>query len=124
MQRGINTMTTRLNTNEPYTLIRDEIVECSNSIRSTSDASDHRIGKLASLFRELRFDLPTDDSLEITDDGREGVGTNGRTNEVVGIVESSDPFSHSFVNGVLEGLSTGCDWNDLDCQLRVLKRGL
>ena len=86
MKRSINSMTTSLNTNESNSLVRDEIVESSNSIRTTSNTGDNSIREFTLLFCELGFDLPTNDPLEITDDSWERMGTDGRTDEVVGVI--------------------------------------
>jgi len=61
----------------------------------------------------LGLDLLSDDSLEISDDGGERVRTDGGTDAVVGGGEIDDPVSHGFVDGVLEGLGTGSDGDDL-----------
>jgi len=79
-------MTTSLDTNKSNTLIRDEIVESSNSIRTTSNTCDNSIREFTLLLRELGFDLPSNDPLEITDDSWERMGTDSGTDEVVGIV--------------------------------------
>jgi len=79
-------MTTSLDTNKSYTLIRDEIVESSNSIRTTSNTGNNSIREFTLLLCELGFDLPSNDPLEITDDSWERVGTDGGTDEVVGII--------------------------------------
>ena len=48
--------------------------------------------------------------------------TDGRSDTVVGGLQVGDPFTHGLVDGVLEGLRTGSDGDDLDesskaCQL-------
>lgn len=75
MKLGINTVTTRLDTDKSDTFIPDEIVESSDSVTSTSDTCNDGIWQFTLFLDKLGFDLSTDDSLEITDDGRERVGT-------------------------------------------------
>jgi len=79
-------MTTSLDTNKSDSLIRDEIVESSNSIRATTNTSNDGIGEFALLFRKLRFDFSSNDSLEITDDSWEWMRTDCGTDQVVCIV--------------------------------------
>lgn len=86
MKRSVNAVTTSLDTNKSNTLIRDEVVEGTNSIRATSDTGDNSIREFTLLLRELGFDLPSNDPLEITDDSWERMGTDSGTNEVVGVI--------------------------------------
>ena len=113
MRVGINTVTSRLDTNQSDTWVLDKVVECSNGITATSDTGDDGVGKFASPLSELRLDFTTNDSLEISNNGGEGVGTDGRSDQVVSSVKTSNPFSHGLVDGVFKCLRSGCDRDDL-----------
>lgn len=110
---GINTVSTSLDTDQSHAWVLDEIVERSDSVTSTSNTGDNRIGQFAGPFGELRLDLAADDSLEVSDNGGEGVRANGGSDEVVRGVETSDPFSHSLVDSVLQRLRSRSNWDDL-----------
>lgn len=114
VQLGVDTVTARLDTNEPDALVPDEIVERSNSITSTSDTRHHGVGQLALLFRQLRLDLSSNDSLEIADNGRERVRANCRSDQVMRVVEPRHPLAHRLIDGVLERLRARRHGNDLD----------
>ncbi len=108
------TITTRLNTDQPDALVLDEIVEGTDGVASTSDASHDGIRKFSNLLRELLLDLAANNSLEVADDGRERVGSDSRADAVVSGRKIGDPVTHGLVNGVLESLRSGIDGNDLE----------
>lgn len=108
------TITTSFDTDQPDVLLLDKVVERSDGVTSTSDTGDDSIRKLADLLGHLLLDLPSDDSLEITDDGGERVGTDGGSNTVVGRLQVGHPFTHGLIDGVLERLRAGSDGDDLD----------
>jgi hypothetical protein len=107
------TITTSFDTDQSYTFVLDKVVESTDSVASTTDTSDDGIGQLANLFKQLLLDLSTDHPLVVTDDGGEGVRTDGGTDTVVRVGEVGNPVSHRLVDGVLQCFGTGCDGNDL-----------
>jgi hypothetical protein len=108
------TISTGLDTDQPNILLLDKVVERSDGVTSTSDTGDDGVRKLADLLGHLLLDLPSDDSLEITDDGGERVRTDGGSDTVVGRLQVGHPFTHGLVDGVLERLRAGSDGDDLD----------
>jgi hypothetical protein len=108
------TITTGFDTDQPNILLLDKVVERSDSVTSTSDTGDDGVRKLADLLGHLLLDLPSDDSLEITDDGGERVRTDGGSDTVVGRLQVGHPFAHGLVDGVLERLGAGSDGDDLE----------
>lgn len=68
---------------------------------------------------QLLLDLPSNDPLEVSDDGREGVGTDSRTDTVMSGLQVGDPFSHGFVDGILQGLRTRGDGDDLGAETEI-----
>lgn len=91
------TLSSSLDSDNLDRLVLDEGVESTDRVTSTSDASDDGIGQPASQVGHLRLDFVSDDGLEVSDDRREGSGTNRGTDEVVSRREVRDPVSHSFV---------------------------
>jgi hypothetical protein len=77
MRVSVNTVTSRLDTDQPDTRVLDKVVERSNGITSSSNTSHDRVWQFTDPFSELRLDFTTNDSLEISDNGWERVGTNG-----------------------------------------------
>lgn len=77
------TVTTCLNTYQPHALVRNEIIESPNGITPSPNTCDDRIRQLPLLLSKLSFDLPPDHSLKISYDGRERMGTDSRSYEVM-----------------------------------------
>ena len=113
MSLGVNTVSTRLDTDQPDRRVLDEVVECSDGVTASTDTSDDRIRELARFLSKLRLDLPSNDPLEVSNDRGERMRSNSGTDQVVSAVESSDPFSHSLVDSVLQGLGSRGNGHDL-----------
>lgn len=114
--RSIDAIATSLNTEELDARIVGKGVEHADSVAATADAGDNGIGQLAPLLEHLRLGLVTDDRLEGTDNGREGVRANGGTDDVVSGVELNDPGAHGLVHGVAEGLASGLNGDNLGAE--------
>lgn len=102
-------MATGFNTDQSHAGILDKVVKSTDGVGATTDTGNDSIRQLAHLFVHLRLDLSTNNPLEVTDNGGEGVGTDGGANEVMRSVQSSDPISQSLVDSVLQGLGTRRD---------------
>lgn len=63
-------------------------------------------------FEYLLFGFFVNDGLEGVDNGGEGVGIDGRFNDVMGVFEVDDLRVESFVDGVVEGVIVSFDGND------------
>lgn len=113
MRIGVNTVSTCLDTNQSNARVLDKVVERSNGVTSTSNTGHNGVGQFTGLLSELRLDFTSDNSLEISDNGGEWVRADSRSDQVVGGIQTSDPFSHCFVDGVFECLRSGSDWHDL-----------
>mmetsp|Transcript_7366 Transcript_7366/g.18026 ORF Transcript_7366/g.18026 Transcript_7366/m.18026 type:complete len:482 (+) Transcript_7366:427-1872(+) len=86
-------------------------MEGTNSVGSSTYARNQSIGEPSIVLRhELFLDFFSNHALEVSDDGREGVGTDSRTNQIVCVANISDPVRHGFVDGILE------------CALTILNR--
>jgi len=113
MRVGVDTVSSGLDTNQSDRRVLDEVVEGSNSVGSTTDTSNNRVGQLARLLSELRLDLSADDPLEVSHDGGERVWANSGSDQVMRRVQSRNPFSHRLVDGILERLRSSRDRDNL-----------
>mmetsp|Transcript_6711 Transcript_6711/g.13843 ORF Transcript_6711/g.13843 Transcript_6711/m.13843 type:complete len:323 (-) Transcript_6711:1034-2002(-) len=78
-------------------------MESTNSVRSSTYARNQSIRESSIILRhELFLDFSSNHALEVSDDGREGVRTDSRTNQIVCVANISDPVRHGFVDGILE----------------------
>ncbi|KAI6756470.1 hypothetical protein HG530_012206 [Fusarium avenaceum] len=116
MSRGINTIATGLNTQKLNTGVILERVEHANGVAATTYTSNDGIWELSSLLEHLLLGLGTDDGLECSDDGGEGVRSDSRTDDVVGSVKVNDPGTKGFVDSISESLATSLDSNNLGTQ--------
>mmetsp|Transcript_21890 Transcript_21890/g.52082 ORF Transcript_21890/g.52082 Transcript_21890/m.52082 type:complete len:224 (-) Transcript_21890:1277-1948(-) len=92
-------------------------MERTDRVGSSSDAGHQGIRKPAVvLFLELLFDFVSDHALEISHDGRKGVGTDGGTDQVVRVTHVRDPVGHGFVDGILQRALTFFDGHDLGAE--------
>lgn len=114
--RSVDTITTSLNTQKLDGWVVGEGVEHAHSIAATTNACNNGVGQFASLLKHLLLGLVSDDGLEGSDNGREGVRSNGGTDDVVGILQVHNPGSHGLVDGVSEGAAACLDSNDLGTQ--------
>jgi hypothetical protein len=112
------TMTTGLDTDEPDILVLDKVVERSDGIASTSDTRNDGIWQSTNSLCKLRLDFPSDDSLEVADNGGEGVRSDSRSNEEVRRVERGNPLAHGLVDGVLQCSRSRSDGHDLGISVR------
>ena len=64
----------------------------------------------------MLFCFVADDGLECAYYCGEGVGADGRANDVVGFLQVDDPGAHSFIDGVSEGAATNFDGDDLSTE--------
>ena len=94
MKSGNSVDTTRLNAYERHLLVTTESVEHTDCVRSTPNTRDHDVRKLPGLLKNLSSRLVTDNGLEVPDDGREGVGSDGAPNAVVCGSDVGDPVAH------------------------------
>jgi hypothetical protein len=109
----VDTVTTSLDTEELDGEILGEGVEHARGIAATTNAGNYSIGKLATLGLHLLLGLVSDNRLESTDDRGEGVGADGRSDDVVSCVEVNDPSAHGLVDCVTQGLSSSLNSNNL-----------
>jgi hypothetical protein len=65
------TFATSLDTDQSNLFIGDEIIESSNRVAPSTDASDNSIRQLASHFLQLLFDLFANNTLEVSNNGGE-----------------------------------------------------
>jgi hypothetical protein len=116
MSRGINTISTSLNTQKLNTGVILERVKHADGVAATTYTGNDGIGELPSLLKHLLLGLGTDNGLEGSDDGGEGVRSDSRTDDVVGSVEVNDPSTEGFVDSISKSLATSLDSNNLGAQ--------
>ena len=109
---GLDTITASLNTEELDAGILREGEEHTSGVAATANTSNNSVGETASKSLHLLLGLVADDTLESTNDGGEGVRTNGRANDVVSGVEPLDPLAESLVDSVTECAGTSFDGNN------------
>lgn len=88
-------------------------MEGANSIAATTDASNNNIWELSTDFPELLLDLLANDFLEVSDNSREGMGTDSGANEIVCGREVSYPIAKGFVDSIFQRTRTRMDRNNL-----------
>lgn len=109
---GVDTVTTGFNTQELDAGVVREGVEHTHGVTATTNAGDDSIGQLADKGLHLFLGFITNDRLEGTHDGREGVRPDGGTDDVVGSVEVDNPGAEGLVDSITEGAAAGVDGND------------
>ena len=82
-KHNVLTFTTGFDTDEPYILVRDEVVERADGVTPPTYAGDDSVRELAASFLKLVFDLLANDLLEVADKGGERVRSNGGSDKVV-----------------------------------------
>ena len=109
---GLDTVTASLNTEELDAGVLREGEEHASGVAATTNTSDDGVGETAGESLHLLLGLVANDTLESTNDGGEGVGTNGRANDVVSGVKPLDPLAKSLVDSVAECAGTSFDGNN------------
>mmetsp|Transcript_14152 Transcript_14152/g.24610 ORF Transcript_14152/g.24610 Transcript_14152/m.24610 type:complete len:203 (-) Transcript_14152:1222-1830(-) len=110
----INSLSSCLGTIESDLFVFHKGVKGTNGIGSTTNTGNHGIRKLAVVFgRKLFLDFLSNNTLKVTDDGREGVRSDSGTNQIVSVTNVGDPITHRFVDGVLESFLTSFHRNNL-----------
>ena len=89
-------------TDEANPRIVHEPVEDTERVAPAPDAGDHRVRQAANLRLELLPSFPADDRLELPHHQGVGMGTEHRSQQVVGVSDMGHPVAHGFVDGVLE----------------------
>ncbi|KAI3484929.1 hypothetical protein L1887_51984 [Cichorium endivia] len=87
MTLRVNTITSGLDANQTHVLVLDKRMEDANRVGSTTNAGNDSVRKLALLLVQLLLDLLADDRLEVAHDRGERMRTNGRTDNVVRVVQ-------------------------------------
>ena len=109
----VRTFATSLDADEADALVGDEVVERADSVAPTTDTRDDCVRQPTDLRMQLLLDLLPDNALEVAHDRGEGVRPNGGADEVVCDRQVGDPVAHGLVHGVLQGLRTRGDRDDL-----------
>ena len=78
-------------------------MENASRIGAATDISDHRLGQSATLVRALFPAFLANHALELSNNPREELGANHRTQDVMRFTNRTHPISHGFVGGILEG---------------------
>mmetsp|Transcript_16910 Transcript_16910/g.33079 ORF Transcript_16910/g.33079 Transcript_16910/m.33079 type:complete len:488 (-) Transcript_16910:324-1787(-) len=107
---GVHAVAAGLDAHQRNLLVRDEGVEHADGVGSAADARDDRVGQPANLLEHLRTRLLADDGLEVAHDGGEGVGPDGRSDEVVRGGDVGHPVAHRLVDRVLERRRARAHW--------------
>src|SRR6266404_686566 len=100
---------TSLSSDEFHFLVFQKIVEDTDRVRSSPDASDDGVGKFAFSLPNLDASFASDDAMKIAHHGRIGMRAENAAQQVVRGANVGDPVAHGFVDGVLEGARTGID---------------
>lgn len=82
-------LTASLYANDLHRLVPDEGVEEANGVGPTAHARHDRVRELARLLHELSAGLLANNGLEVTNDGGEGVRSDGGTDDVVRVARWS-----------------------------------
>ena len=93
--------------------VGNEIGEDAQRIGTTANASCHRIGQSAVTIQQLGPGLGADHPLKLAHQHREGMWTGDRADQVMGVVDGSDPIPQRVVHRVFQGLGAGLDSNHL-----------
>src|SRR5215813_13606230 len=104
--------TARFNADHLHLLVPDKRMEKSYGIASTTDTGNEAIRQPAFCRQDLSSSFPTDDGLEITDHHRIGMGSQNRTENVVGRADIRCPIPHGFADGILQRAASGIDTRD------------
>ena len=97
-------------------LIAEEGVKETQGVAASADAGDEEVGEPPLFLQDLPPRLAADDTLEIADHDRIGVGARRGADDVEGIPDRRDPGAHRFVHGVLEGRRPCGDGYDLGAE--------
>jgi len=94
---------TGLDTDQAHAGIINEIGKHADGIGAAADTGDDRIGQPVLGSLQLHLGFFADHALELAHYGREGVGTGGSSQHVVGIFVVGGPVAQRLVTGILEG---------------------
>mmetsp|Transcript_42448 Transcript_42448/g.102243 ORF Transcript_42448/g.102243 Transcript_42448/m.102243 type:complete len:260 (-) Transcript_42448:1324-2103(-) len=109
-----DTLTGSFSSVELNLFILNEWIEGTDRVRSTTDTCYDSIGELSViLLFKLFLNFLSDNTLEITDDGREWVRTDSRSDQVVCVAYVRDPVTHRLIDCILQSSLSGLDRNDL-----------
>ena len=92
-----------LDADEPHRLLGNEGVKDADGVAAAADARHHHVGEPAELPPPLPLRLVADDGLEVPHEPREGMGSGGRPEQVVGRGQAGRPVAQRLVDRVLEG---------------------
>src|SRR4026209_1297026 len=101
-----------LNADHFYLLVPDECMEESYGIAAPADAGNQAIRQPAFCSKNLPPGFTSDDGLEIPDHHRIGMGSEHRTEYVVGCADIRRPIPHGLADGVLERAASRVDPSD------------
>ena len=77
------------------------MIEGTDCVAAAAHAGDDGIRKSAFLLQNIRLNFLGDDGLEVTDYGREGVGTHTGAEAVVRVLDAHGPCAHGLRDRVL-----------------------
>lgn len=109
----VNTITASFDTEEFDAGVIGEGVEHADGVAPAPNASYHGIGKFAAFLEHLGLGLVADDGLEGSNNSWEGMGSNGRADDVVCGVEFHNPGAQSFVDSVTKGSGPSFNGHDI-----------
>ena len=100
--RLLHTISSCFYTNQANRLVRDEVIERSDRVTSSTNTCNNSIRELPASFLQLLSNLLTNDFLEVPHDSWEGMGTNSGSDEVMSGGKVGYPITECFVNSILE----------------------
>mmetsp|Transcript_154688 Transcript_154688/g.494651 ORF Transcript_154688/g.494651 Transcript_154688/m.494651 type:complete len:595 (+) Transcript_154688:438-2222(+) len=117
---------TSLTTMHLHLLVLQECREHADGVGAATDASDDVVRQAAravgearvhmGLVEHLSAGLDADDRLQLTHNVREGMGPNGRADDVVCGADVGDPIPHRLVDGILQRLRATLRGHDLGAE--------
>mmetsp|Transcript_22518 Transcript_22518/g.54919 ORF Transcript_22518/g.54919 Transcript_22518/m.54919 type:complete len:681 (+) Transcript_22518:351-2393(+) len=103
----------RLHSQQPHVRVFDKRMEHSDRVRSTAHACQDEIGEFSRSLQHLGARLAADDRLEVPDDRRERIRSDGRPHKVVGRPDVRHPVPHSLVDSVFQSPGTALNGDHL-----------
>ena len=106
MTVGFDAVASGFYADQPDGFVVYEAAEESDGVGATTYTCDGVVGEASDLGEALGARFFSDDVLEVADEHRVRVRSDGAADEVVGGLDVGDPVSDCFVDGVFEGAAT------------------
>jgi hypothetical protein len=116
MTQRIHALACRFDAVDIHTSIVKERMKHADGVRAAADTGDNQIRQFPFLSQHLRAGFIADDSLKVAHQGRIGMRTYHRADDVECVLDIGDPIAQRLVRSVFQGARAGGDRPDFRAQ--------